>query len=309
MAGQLFKTASLGGNYAQPKLSKKLRYVADTQSKFRAFCDVKDAFGRSNGDTFNWVKVADLAAVGNAAALDEATDTIAISSHTITKGTVTVTEYGRGVQLTRKLKELSSFDVDNIVRKVLGRDMVRTIDNVLYTAASLTPLIAHPTANTSTTSITLVTTGTATSTFTNNMTPDHIIEIADTMKDRNIPFFDGENYVAVANPTTLSALRKSMVSVNQYTESGYGKILNGEIGKFGNVRFVEQTNVAKGSKPWVMFFGGEALVEAVAVPEEIVVDTPTDFGRKQGLAWYGIFGWTLAWSDAANARVVLWQSA
>ncbi len=53
MAGQLWVTASTGGEMYSPKLSKKLRYQAQPLMKFRQFVDVKEALGKSSGDTVN----------------------------------------------------------------------------------------------------------------------------------------------------------------------------------------------------------------------------------------------------------------
>ncbi len=56
MAGQVFSVNSLGGFYASFNLSKELRMGVQATSKFRQFCDVKDAFGKvtKTGDVFHW---------------------------------------------------------------------------------------------------------------------------------------------------------------------------------------------------------------------------------------------------------------
>ena len=97
--------------------------------------------------------------------------------------------------------------------------------------------------------------------------------------------------------------------------------MNGEVGRYEGVRFVEQTNVAKGSigtagaawsggvSDWAVFFGEDTVAEAIAVPEEIRGKIPTDYGRSRGVAWYYLGGFGLVHSDEANGRIVIWDSA
>lgn len=226
-------------------------------------------------------------------------------------------EFGNSIPLTRKLKELSQHDVMDIIRKTLANDMAKTLDKYIFKQMATTNLIYSPYQGTSTTSIEVATNGSAAtaSAATAGLTYNHIIEVVDSMKERNIPTFDGENYLCISHPSTFTKLRKDLVSVNQYTESGYGKILNGEIGKFGGMRFIEQTNVGKVTATnagsgvgWAVFLGGEAMIEAIAVPEQIIEKEVTDYGRSLGLAWYMIAGYTPAFpvATAANNRIAFW---
>lgn len=236
---------------------------------------------------------------------------------TLTKGTCTVYEFGNSIPLTRKLKELSQHEVMDIIRKTLANDMAKTIDKYIWTQVKSTQLIFLPSAGTSTTSIEMDTNGTCgtASNATAGLSYNHIIEIVDAMKELNIPTFDGENYLCITHPSTLTKLRKDLVSVNMYTESGRTSVLNGEVGKFAGMRFVEQTNISKVTPTnsgsgvgWAAFFGGEAMVEAIAVPEQIIEKEVTDYGRSLGLAWYMIAGYTPAFpvSTYTNNRIALW---
>ena len=67
------------------------------------------------------------------------------------------------------------------------------------------------------------------------------------MKERNIPPYQMDDYVAIAHPSTFRKLKNDLESVKQYTTEGFGMILNGEIGRYENTRFVEQNNIAKGT--------------------------------------------------------------
>ena len=60
-----------------------------------------------------------------------------------------------------------------------------------------------------------------------------------------------------------------------------------------------------------------AVREGVAVPEEIRVAIPTDFGRDQGIAWYALLGFQQVWSQSGilagqadgQTRIIVVQSA
>jgi len=44
-----------------------------------------------------------------------------------------------------------------------------------------------------------------------------------------------------------------------------------------------------------VIFGAEAVIEGIAVPEELRQKIPTDYGRSHGLAWYAILGYEKMW--------------
>ena len=47
-----------------PLLSEKMRFSAQPMLRFRNFADVRPAFGKGNGETFNWDKTADVSNIG-----------------------------------------------------------------------------------------------------------------------------------------------------------------------------------------------------------------------------------------------------
>lgn len=51
MAGQVYVTSTLGGNWSQPYLSERLRHNAQPMFRFRQFTDVREAIGKNRGDT------------------------------------------------------------------------------------------------------------------------------------------------------------------------------------------------------------------------------------------------------------------
>ncbi len=143
------------------------------------------------------------------------------------------------------------------------------------------------------------------------------------MKERNIPPYVADDYYALAWPTTLRGFKNNLESIKIYTSEGFNMIKNGEIGRYENMRYVEQTNIAKGittnggltgtawaqaKSDWIFFFGADTVAEAIAVPEEMRGKIPTDYGRSKGVAWYYLGGFGLCHEQAAETRVLKWDS-
>ena len=332
MAGQVWATNSLGGYMYSDQLSDELRMVVQPMTKFRQFCDVKDASqqGKSKGQEFHWDVYQDVTTPAGSTLTE--TSTMPETNFTIVQGTLTITEAGNSVPYTGKLDDLSKHPVKTIINKVLKNDAAKWFDAAAATQFNLTPLRV---AGTSSTTITLSTAGTCTATNSQAFNTGHAKLIVDTMKERNIPAYQGDDYYALAWPTTYRFIKNQLETIHTYTEAGFQMIMNGEIGRYENVRYVEQTNIPKGGaadsttwnaftrtsdawnggySDWIYFFGADTVAEAIAVPEEMRGKIPTDYGRSKGVAWYYLGGFGIvhpvnAATSSSNARIVKWDSA
>lgn len=331
MAGQLFAVNSLGGFYYSLNLSKELRYGVQSKSKFRQFADIRDAWGKVQraGQTFTWDTVPMMSRANRA--LVE-TNTIPQGQHTIVQGTLTMSERGFSVPYTEFLESLSQFSVKQPIMKVLKYDAMCDIDVTVWTEFNKTPL--RVAASASADAVSLTTNSTATVTNSVPLSKVNVRSVIDTMKDRDIPMYDGESYFAIARHNGLRGLKNDMESIHQYTESGLEMIMNGEIGRYEECRFVEQTVIPRGgaadsttfsaytntadawnvtgSGDWVFFFGEDTVCEAVHTPEEIRAKITDDYGRSKGVAWYGLMGFGIAHNASTNleqVRILKFDSA
>ena len=325
MAGQLWAVNTLGGYFYSLNLSDQLREALQPMVKFRQFCDVKDASqqGKKKGETFTWDIVGNVATQGST--LTE-TSTMPETNFTITQGTLTITEYGNSVPYSGKLEALSQFAVKDPIMKALKNDATKVMDAAAHQQFNRTPLRV---VGTSSTTITLSTTGTANGTNSQAFNTTHHKKIIDTMKERNIPAYSGDDYYALAWPTTYRGIKDQLETLHTYTDRGLSMIMNGEIGRYESCRFVEQTNIPKGGaadsttynaftntsdawnggfSDWIFFFGEETVAEAICVPEEVRAKIPTDYGRSKGVAWYSLNGFGLVQTAQDQARIVKWDS-
>ena len=320
MAGQVWSVNTSGGYMYASNLSRQLRMAVQPIVKFRQFCDVKDAAhqGLHRGDTFHWNVFSDVGTQGST--LVE-TNTIPETSFTIAQGTMTITEAGNSVPWTGKLDDLSEQPVAEVIRKVLKNDAKKAFDNLAADLFNLAALRVAPTGGTGTSALTLTTNGACAITNDIALGSAHVKTLVDIMKERNIPAYTGDDYYGLAWPTTWRAFKDDIESIKQYVDQGFRMIMNGEIGRFEGVRFVEQTHKAKGSigtagtawtngkSDWAVFFGEDTVAEAVAVPEEIRGKIPGDYGRDRGIAWYYLGGFGIVHTQAAQSRIVIWDSA
>lgn len=329
MAGQLWEADVIGGFMYSDELSDVLRMELLPSVKFRQFCDAKDATdkGYNKGDTFSWNVYSRLATGGRSLSEEEA---MPETRFRITQQSLTVTEYGNSVPYSGKLNNLSKHPVTEIIQKVLKVDAKETLDAAAHAQFNNSPLTVTPTSGNSATAVTFEEGG---CTITNNvaMRKAHIRAIVTGMKERNIPAYANDDYFAIAWPSTFVTFKDDLEAISLYVETGFRQIMNGELGRYEGTRFCEQTHIAKGGavdsttwtssnadawdnglSDWAFFMGSDTVAEAIVIPEEIRGKIPTDFGRGRGIAWYYLGGFGIVHGpngDAANARIVKWESA
>jgi N4-gp56 family major capsid protein len=322
MAGQVWAVNTLGGYFYSRQLSNVLRATVQPLVKFRQFADVHDISqqGKKKGDTFTWDVFSDVATAG--AVLTE-TNTVPETNFTITQGTLTVTEGANSIPYSGKLDNLSKFPVEDVIKKVLKNDTVKFLDRLGWGQFNQTLLRAIPVGGTSVSAITLYTNGTVTGTNSVAFSNAHAKAITDAMKERNIPAYIADDYYAIAWPTTLRTFKNALEGIHQYSDTGMNLIMNAEVGRYENTRYIEQTNIPKGTgsdgitttpwtngqSDWIFFFGNDTVAEAIAVPEEMRGKIPSDYGRSKGIAWYYLGGFGIVHTLAVNARIVKWDSA
>jgi N4-gp56 family major capsid protein len=313
MAGQVWGVDAEGGFMYSDELSDVLRMQVQPQIRYRQHCDAKDAMdkGYKKGDKYHWNVYSDTQEQGGE--LDEGV-AIPETKYLITQGELTITEYGNSVPYTGKLDDMSKHPVKEVIKKVLKNDASKAFDiaaRAQFDASKLT--VASATA---TNAVTLETTGTCTVTNNVALGKDHVKAIVDIMKERNIPTFSAGDYFSIARPTTFRQIKNDLEAIHFYVESGFRMIMNGEIGRYEGVRFIEQTNIAatgnfatNSKSDDAHFFGEDTVAEAIACPEEIRGKIPNDFGRDKGVAWYYLGGFGLVHGDVTNARILRWTSA
>lgn len=159
---------------------------------------------------------------------------------------------------------------------------------------------------TSTSSTVFTTNGTATATASANISDKNVRDIVDYMKRKQTPKIGGPTgyYGAILSVSSNRGIYDYLLSVAQYTEPEYR--YNSEVGRYYDTRFMidnAQLSDAVGSSTAYgngFFFGDEAILEAVAVPEYTVADLPVDLGRSRKLGWLAILQFKKVWNLAGD---------
>ncbi len=334
MGGQLFSVNSLGGFYASFNLSKELRMGVEATTKFQQFSDIKDAWSKvtRTGQTFTWDTVPMITRASRA--LQE-TNTIPQGQQTIIQATLTMSERGFSVPFTELLESLSMVSVRAPLMKALKYDASVDLDVLCWQEFNKTPLRMVST-NSADTAFSLTTNSVATKTNTTLLSKINVRAAIDGMKSRDIPYYDNKSYFAISRPAGLRLLKNDMEAIFQYTETGLDEIMNGEIGRYNETRFVEATVIPTGGAAdttlfdaytntgeawaatnagdWCFFFGAETVCQAIHTPPEIRAKIPDDYGRSKGIAWYALVGFGGAHNTvtgdttAAQARILKYDS-
>jgi N4-gp56 family major capsid protein len=224
----------------------------------------------------------------------------------LSQGTLTLTELGNGVGKTAKLEALADFDINQPLHRALRDDMAKTIDAQVAQQFKDT-LARYVCIGTATGALT--TNGTFTATASADLNLYHLKQCTDQLKKWNVQPLEDGLYVCIASVAALRGVKDdtttgAWVDANRY--AGSKRLFTGEMGELDGVRFVQDTNVLSNSvgsgstHGEFVIFGQDTVQEAVAIPEEIRVDVPRDFGRDLPIAWYMLAGWKIIWCGSSD---------
>jgi len=329
MPGQLWSVSSDGGYLYSDELSDTFRMSLQPATKFRQLSDGDDATekGLHAGDFFRWNVGSNVATQGRR--LSE-TAPVPQTQGTLAQRSLQIVEFGNSVPYSGKLDLMAKQDVVAWIDKMLKDDARKCFDIEAYLQFKNTRLRCAPQGGNNASAITLDTNGVCSTTNNLALGSGHVKAIVDTMKERNIPAFQNDDYAAISHVTSFRTFRNNLESVVQYTETGIAQVFNGEIGRYEGTRFIEQNQIPKGGaanattfdpwsgtaqawangqSSWVFFFGRDTVMEAIVLPEEIRAAIPQDFGRSRAMAWYALTGFGIIHDTPADARIVMWDSA
>ena len=315
MAAELWQANR--GYMATPKLSDELRFATQPLCRFTQFCDVEVAQGKNRGDTYSWNVYGDATNQGGMIAENQR---MPVTSFAQTQASVQLKEFGNSVEYTGLYDNLSEHPIKVIINKTLKNDAAKALDVAAWGQFDATILAAR---STSATAFDYTETGSFAGTASNALSVDHVKGIVDMMaQDRKIPVFDGENYVCLTTHRMIRPFLTELEGIHKYTDQGWGRIMDGEAGKYENMRFVRQSNVlpvtgqtgAGTTGAGAYFFGADTVTEVFAEPLQIRGKMPDDYGRSSGIAWYYVGNFGITNNDTSStegkrqSRIVKWRS-
>jgi len=297
------------GVYKNNAISGKLLEVAARKFRFVPFTKKIDGFGKKMGEKITLFYYKPLAQP-TSAALEETTR-IPIDTLQMGNQSITIQEWGRGVEYTSLAEQLSKFSPKDGAQKALIDQMNEAMDNAA--AAQFTgtdaKIIFIPT---SLTGGTWDTDGTASTQATVNLTKDHMAVIRDYMVNTiHVPVYEGDHYIGLFATKALRGLKNDRViqDFSKYLQKG-DLLYKNEIGMIENIRLIEINNEgALSDSVGLNNVLGEGVVFGDEAVGRIEIEFPhlraqpnytADFGRKHAVAWYGTVGYGVKFPTATD---------
>ena len=300
------------GTYKNHTLSEKLYEASFEKAEvINWVTPVDGGFGKKKGDTVNLFTITGPSEPTSAVL----TENVRIPEDTVTLSgtTITVAEFGRAITHSNIFHELSKYDIKNIIQKRLREVMRLSLD---YHSGLKFKEAKHCYTATGVNAATMDTAGTASVAAASPLNVYHCQAIRDLLYGSlKAPFFgDGGSYIGLASWPAMRGLRNDPQWKEWYTHMHPEKLEKGEIGMIEQIKFVETNHdtvlknvtVAGVTLGEALFFGDEAVAFAEAQTPELRIKVSDDYGRNEGVAWYGILQWGLyhPTSNAREARVI-----
>lgn len=285
--------------------SKEIEFKALPVMRFAQFATRKTELGVEPGLTISMMTYANLKLGGKLTEMVDMT-TQALSS---SMKQITVTEHGNAVSNSRLLMESSFDDIMASTTTLLGRDYAMVLDCELRdTALSGTNIVFASKSD-----------GTAVTEradldATCKMKVSTIKDAIEILATNNAPKREGAYWICFVHPHQSRDLRDDSAWINASNYGAPEQLFNGEIGRIDDTRFIETTLMCNGKAPETdpafkedlkkgaadgsadtdvyqsVIFGDEYYGIAWSLPVELRDNGVEDFGRKQSLAWYAIWG-------------------
>lgn len=303
------------GVYGNEELSKNMRMIAPLRAKLLDAVEPGSEFnlGKKSGDKVAVRLVGRISTLATSP-LSEFTK-IPVSKQPEYEATATVYRRGFGINWTGTREDLDRLDVKNKNIETLRDHSARTHNQVISTAAAAGRSFTY--CATTSSAYAFRTDGTVVATANANFSLFHARKLALEADRYNIPPADGEGYFFYATPTIrdnilLDTGTNGFVDIAKYDPSKVGGILNGEIGKVGNLRVVIDNtgamddSIGTGSAFGSGFiFGDEALKEVLGPYPVHFRANPNyggDFGFQKAIAWASFLGYFSPWNYTAHGQ-------
>jgi N4-gp56 family major capsid protein len=313
MAGEFTWTYdSPTGTYKSPYMSRRLYKAATHDTIFFDYARPVGGYGSKSGEQVTFTRVATLPEPIDATLPER--ELMPEDTFTLSTATIPVKEMGRAVPYTSLADELSTYSLESPIQEALRDQMHAVLDTSAANAMKVTPVKYTPTGTTATPTSLISTTGTPGAQASRNFMAYDAGEIRDYMYDTLLtPGWTSDEYIGIFRSLALRGIKNdpNWEVWHQYADPDAK--YNSEIGKFEGIRFIE-TNHARalgkvgpgGILGEGVVFGKEAIAMAEAMTPELRAKIPEDYGRKKGIAWYGIVGFGSVWgsANAGECRVV-----
>jgi N4-gp56 family major capsid protein len=292
-------SSSLGGTVGSAGLVQKaydrlLEFALRSEPLIRSVADKRPARQAIPGSTVVLQRYVDLSTATSP--LTESDDVDSVAMSTPTSVTITLSEYGNSVLVTRALELFSLADVDPAIANIIAFNLADSIDSIAMTTLRQgTNVIYSGSTATSTATITSAAT----------LSSANVLKAVAKLRANKAVPRKGSNFWAGIHPEVSHDFRLATDTGNWLVPNQYGsaqdRIWAGEIGVYGGAYFIETPRMYKAadgsggtaanSVYRTIICGQQALAEAVAEEPHTVIGPVVDrLMRHRPMGWYGVLG-------------------
>lgn len=308
MPAQINIAGTTSGNYIKldnqilDVYSDEILFTAQPVMKFESIVKVQTELQTTPGSTIKFLRYAPL--TGASAIAETATiETATLSSSLVS---ISVGEHAKAVAVSELLLRQSSDTVLDRAAQLLGMHYAKGRDALIRDTLLGSANVLYAGANANRAALD------GTDYFDVNLIRDSVERLA----TNKAPKFGGDAYVCFVHPHQARRLRADSAWINVQNYATPENMLNGEIGRIEDVRFIETTHttyipintqdiwsdgadttantaIAANAATAVyqaIIVGDYAIGLAEGLPVEMRDNGVTDFGRQHALAYYGIWG-------------------
>lgn len=301
--------SGIGSSITVPELTEFIRHAAQEMQGFAQLCNAPTgkALGRNAGDTVQYTFFPNLSTTGGAIAENQE---MPEGSLVPVSGNYVVQEYGNSTKWTGKLEDLSRLPIEDGFVQALMNDMHKAQNTAAFTEFDASSWIANFSAS----GDEFRTDGVAAS-FSNTTNEQaslaNLRYVVRQARKNNIPLFDGESYVYITGVDSSDAIKYDSAVTDLLKHDSGRAALNGEVGRIGMARLVEDNHViakvgggATGAGADLdkgYLIGADAVINEYALAPEVRAQDK-DFGRSMGVAWYFIAAWKKIYSQSLHSK-------
>lgn len=290
-------------------LSSKLRSQAIANTVVAQHAIPEKAFGRKSGES---VTITRIHALAEPVSPEFGENTLIPEEGIQTStSTITIKQIGRAVVFTSDVEVLNEYDMEDPLQRVLREQMELSLDTMAANAFKSTKIkyaITGPTSGVFTNN------GTFGATSTDNLNTFHLEELRDYLFDTlKAPMVNNKNYFMIARTRAVRGILRDPDYEKWFVNTDPQRKMNHEIGEWEGIRIIETNhdaafkNVGSGGVLGeAVIFGADAVALVEALPPELRMEIPRNFGLLRGVAWYGRlnFGLYNDIPDPGFARVI-----
>lgn len=300
------------GTYKSHALTQEVLHASIAKTQFVPVFQPIDSYGKRRGDTVTVPRFSNLTVptTGRLGENEDIPEDVVSQSTTST----TVTEWGRSIPFSSFNRDLSPLDLPMALRKELEKQMRLTLDIAAAAKLKENQIKYIPTG---VAAGTFDTDGTASSAAGSNLNFYHLERIRDYMvADLRVDMFEDGGLKGYVGTTGLRGLKNDPKFETWNAPQNREAKVRGMVGRIEGIDIIEVNHEGASSATAALdndlgtngvlgeaiFVAPDAAYTAIVEDPQILVAKLDAFGRRHGIAWYGIMEFGLFWDgDSANA--------